>query len=273
MKLSEYCDRKTNSFLNVEYDKVSKFIEYINSKIDDDLYEIAKAKDSVGVYKKLVVWLLKCYSKELFDGLKYVEVDIDLFKKSLINSFILSVTRNKTNSGLIYDVLKANGIIEKMLVYEDNYYEIFTKDFGVIQFVLADEAFKNDKETLEYMKNMGDRVLSGCHDVSFYLIKEYEEFKAVTAICMRNLYGKYYHSFVLDDNDNVIDFTSNLVMPKEQYYSLNNVEEINCISHKEYLEEKDKSIKFDESKTLFPLLRNALYKQYLLENDSNVKKM
>ena len=32
-----------------------------------------------------------------------------------------------------------------------------------------------------------------------------------------------------------------------------------------YLEEKDNSIKFDESKTLYNLLRNAIYKQYLEE--------
>ena len=32
------------------------------------------------------------------------------------------------------------------------------------------------------------------------------------------------------------------------------------------MEEKDKSIEFDESKTLYDLLRNAVYKQYLSEN-------
>ena len=36
-------------------------------------------------------------------------------------------------------------------------------------------------------------------------------------------------------------------------------------NYKEYLEEKDNSIKFDESKTLYNLLRNAIYKQYLEE--------
>ena len=78
--------------------------------------------------------------------------------------------------------------------------------------------------------------------------------------------NSYYHSFILDDENNVIDFTANLIMPKEQYYLLQEVNELNCISYKEYLEEKDNSIKFDESKTLYNILRNAVYKQYLEEN-------
>lgn len=46
-------------------------------------------------------------------------------------------------------------------------------------------------------------------------------------------------------------------------YINNLLNELNCISYKEYLEEKGNSIKFDESKTVYNLLRNAVYKQYL----------
>lgn len=77
------------------------------------------------------------------------------------------------------------------------------------------------------------------------------------------------YSFVLDDVNNVIDFTANVIMPKKQYYLLQEVNELNCINYKEYMEEKDKSIEFDESNTLYNLLRNAVYKQYLLENNKN----
>ena len=70
---------------------------------------------------------------------------------------------------------------------------------------------------------------------------------------------------LLDDENNVIDFTANVIMPKEEYYLLQEVNELNCINYKEYLAEKDNSIKFDESKTLYNLLRNAVYKQYLEE--------
>ena len=152
-----------------------------------------------------------------------------------------------------------------MIVYEDDTYEIISKDFGNIQFMKAEDSFINDKETLDFIRKLGDKIQDGCHEISFYLIEKYEMFEAVTSICKKGIDNSYYHSFILDDENNVIDFTANLIMPKEQYYLLQEVNELNCINYKEYLEEKDNSIKFDESKTLYNLLRNAIYKQYLEE--------
>ena len=183
----------------------------------------------------------------------------------MIYSLILGVTRNKSNTDLLYDILKSANIIEKMIVYEDDTYEIISKDFGKIQFMKAEDSFINDKETLDFIRNLEDKIQDGCHEISFYLIEKYEMFKAVTSICKKGIDNSYYHSFILDDENNVIDFTANLIMPKEQYYLLQEVNELNCINYKEYLEEKDNSIKFDESKTLYNLLRNAIYKQYLEE--------
>ena len=56
-------------------------------------------------------------------------------------------------------------------------------------------------------------------------------------------------------------------MPKEQYYLLQDVKELNSVNYKEYLDEKDDIEKFDESGTLYELLRDGLYRQYLNEND------
>ena len=117
----------------------------------------------------------------------------------------------------------------------------------------------------EFVNKMGDRIIDGCHEISFHLIEKNSDLRAVTSIGTRGLNAKYYHSFVLD-GERVIDLTGNLVMPKNTYYLLNNVKELNNINYEEYLEEKDDSIQFDESNTIFPLLRNALYKQY---KDSN----
>ena len=130
-----------------------------------------------------------------------------------------------------------------------------------------DENFVNDKETMDFINKLGNNIQESCHEISFYLIEKYEIFTAVTSICKKGLDNSYYHSFVLDDLNNVIDFTANVIMPKEQYYLLQEVNELNCINYKEYIDEKDKSIEFDESKTLYNLLRNAVYKQYLEENN------
>lgn len=266
MKLSEYCDKKETLWYKIEQENVEKLIKYINNNIDDDLFKIANTNDSIEVFNKLKVWLFKFYNKQLLDGLKYIGADYERLKKCLIYSLILGVTRNKTNIDLLYDVLKSANIIENMIVYDNGIYEIISKDLGKIQFIKAEGSFKNDKETLDYINKLGKNIQDGCHEISFYLIQKYEIFKAVTSICKKGIDNSYYHSFILDDKNNVIDFTANLIMPKEQYYLLQEVNELNCINYKEYLEEKEKSIQFDESKTLYHLLRNAVYKQYLEEN-------
>ena len=55
-------------------------------------------------------------------------------------------------------------------------------------------------------------------------------------------------------------------MDKDTYYSINDVKELNVVNYDECIEQEKESIKYDRSKTLYTLLRNALYKKYLEEN-------
>ena len=119
------------------------------------------------VFNKLKVWLFKFYNKQLLDGLNYIGADYERFKKGLIYSLILGITRNKSNTDLLYDVLKSANIIEKMIVYADDTYEIISKDFGKIQFIKAEDSFINDRETLEFINKLGDKIQDGCHEISF----------------------------------------------------------------------------------------------------------
>ena len=50
---------------------------------------------------------------------------------------------------------------------------------------------------------LGDKIQDGCHEISFYLIEKYEIFKAVTSICKKGIDNSYYHSFILNDENNV----------------------------------------------------------------------
>ena len=140
----------------------------------------------------------------------------------------------------------------------------------MIQFISAEGSFIEDEDTLDYIKKLGNNIQDSCHEISFYLIKKYDIFKAVTSVCKNGIDNSYYHSFVLDDENNVIDITANLIMPKDQYYLLQEVEELNCVNYKSYIEEESTTIKFDESNTLFDLLRNALYKQFLNEESKEL---
>ena len=267
MNLSEYCNNKEILWNKIEYEKEEKLIEYINNHINDNLYKIANTTDSIEVFNKLKLWIFNFYTQQLLNGLKYIKADYNRFKKGLIYSIILGITRERTNTEFLYHILKSNNVIEKMLIYDNGTYEIVTKDFGKIQFKKAKESFMNDTETLDFINKLGENIKDECHGISFYLIQKYEIFKAITSICKKGIDNSYYHSFVIDDENNVIDFTANLIIPKKQYYLLNEVKELNCINYKQYIEEKDESIPFDESKTLYNLLRNAVYKQYLEENN------
>lgn len=270
MKLSEYCDKNEKQWNEAEQKNVEKLIKYINNIIEDDLFKIANTNDCVEVWNQLKVWLFKFYNKQLLEGLNYVGADINRFKKGLIYSLILGITRNKSNVNLLYDILKDSEIIEKVVVYDDGTHEIISKDFGVIQFISAEGSFIEDEDTLDYIKKLGNNIQDSCHEISFYLIKKYDIFKAVTSVCKKGIDNSYYHSFVLDDENNVIDITANLIMPKDQYYLLQEVEELNCVNYKSYIEEESTTIKFDESNTLFDLLRNALYKQFLNEESKEL---
>ena len=200
MKLSEYCDKKEKLWYETEESYVKKFIDYLSKNIDEDLFRIANTNDSMEVFDRLKLWIFNFYNKEFLDGLKFIDINYNDIKRMFIYSFILTFTRNNRNAELMYDVLKSFGIIENLLVYDD-YYELITNDFGNIKFMKAEDSFADDMNTIEYIHKMGDKIKDGCHDISFYLIKKYDIFRAITAICTKGLNEKYYHSFVIDDED------------------------------------------------------------------------
>lgn len=263
MKLSEYCAQNEKKWNDLGAKNVQKFIEFINERINVDLYEMADSKDCEVIFRNLNVWLFNFYYDEFLEALNYINYDYLKYKRNLISSFILSVTRNRENIDVLYNVLVTKGVIDEIFVLEDGKYVIITKDFGEIQFYKANEKFKWDRKVKKYLKRLGDNIIDGCHEIAFFLIKTYPEFKAVTSICNKALDCKYYHSFVVDGSNSIIDLTANLIMRKEDYYLLYEVVELNMVDYSMYLEEESSSIEFDESKTLFSLLRCALYKQYL----------
>lgn len=266
MNLSNYCDEKEQTWKKNEQEATEKLVNYLNQHIDEDLYQIANTYDSVELFQNLKVWLLKFYPEQLLEGIKTVGNLEQRFQRSLIYSLILGVTRDSSNVDVIYDVLKQAKVIEKMLVYDEGFYEIITENFGTIPFMKADVYFQKKKDLLQLIEKMDENIRDRCHEVTFEVIKNYEEFQAVTAICEKGLNENYYHSYLLDADGDVVDFTANLFMPREQYELLQGAEILNSISYQEYLKEKDQSVKYDESKTLYDLLRNAVYKQYQSEH-------
>ena len=275
MNLSNYCDEQEREWKLEEKATTEKLINYLSALIGKDLYQFEKdfnhadkTSDSIQVFNKLKLWLLNCHQKELLEGLQYVGIDELDFNKKMIFDLATLFTKDAFNKDFVCTILKNTDIIEDVLSYDNGSYVIITNEFGNIKFIKADEVFANDKDTLRFIDNLGDKVADGCHEISFYLIKAYDSLKATTSVCKKGLNDHYYHSYILDNDNNVIDFTQNLIMPKDQYEMLQGAQELNCITYQEYLEEEKESKQFDESGTLFGLLRNALYKQSIMEQNS-----
>ena len=258
MNLSEYCDNQEQLWNSINKETTVEFIKYLNDHIDKDLYEFAKTNNEEEIFSKLQVWMFNFYNKEFIDALNHVNVDYLDYKKHLIYSFIISVTKGRKNIDALYQVLTSKGVIDKMLVYEDETYEIISSDFGSIKFTKADKLI--NKETSDYLDSLGSNVKDGCHEISFYMIKNNPKLSAVTGISKKSLNSSYYHSFIIE-NGKVMDLTTNLVMDMDLYYSLNEVEELNIANYEEYQITEQESLSSDESHTMYGLLRNALYKQ------------
>ena len=113
-------------------------------------------------------------------------------------------------------------------------------------------------------------MVDGCHELAYFLISKYDKFKAITGVMERDLHFKFYHSVVADENDYVIDIANGYVMKRDDYFMLNEMEIINEVSFEQVLSESEESKAYDESGTLYDLLRNALYKEVSMNSVKGV---
>ena len=103
-------------------------------------------------------------------------------------------------------------------------------------------------------------LLNSCHKYAEQFMKIYQGVEVVTATLNKDINLRYYHSFAVD-GENVVDVSNGIVMERSWYYYLSGVAEINRLTYKAFLETKDISLPYDESGSLFELLRMAAYKQ------------
>lgn len=267
IKLSKYLDEQVASEEQAFSDKCDKVISYLKENIKDvDLDKQAGTSNNVEIYRRLCGWLFNFFHDELYNSFKLINYDKSDFEKQSLYSFMMSISRDRDNVDILYNMYKIHGVINEVRKFEDNMYEIDTNDYGVLSFYKAKDIFKDNEEVLEYIESLGERIKDGCHEVTYYLLEKFKTFKAVTSIVKKELGCTQYHSFLLDTEYNfVIDVARNIAMPKDLYYMLNDVEEINVLTYDECQKLNELTKKYDESNTLFDLLRNAAYKKYMNE--------
>ncbi|HCC08022.1 MAG TPA: hypothetical protein DEP72_07710 [Clostridiales bacterium] len=258
IKLSEYIDENETKWKLECEEKLANVIDFLNKELNKNLYSEYKMEDAKELFNFLKTWLLVFHKEKLLNALNYSNVEVDMFYKEMIGALILTITREKKNVDRIIDALVKGNVIKSVLQDSDGEIFIDANQLGIISFRKASDTFDNDK-TNEFLKK--NNITSGCHESALFLIENYKNFTAITAICEKNIGERYYHSFGIDEAENVVDLTGNLVIPQKFFYQLYSVEEIHEVSYKEYMKTCADSVEYDESKTLMPLLRMAVYEQ------------
>ncbi|HAN09335.1 MAG TPA: hypothetical protein DCP90_01840 [Clostridiales bacterium] len=266
IKLSEYIELSEKSWIIESESNAKKIIDFLNEEMKTDLYVKYNKNNPRELFKSLKVWLLVYYKDLLMSALEHSNIQIETYHKEMLNSLVLVITREKSNVNVIIDALIKGEVIKSVSKADNGNFIIDSHLFGTITFSKASEKFNEEKIKTFLQK---EYIEERCHESALFLIENSKEYHAITSICMKDLGQKYYHSFCIDNSENVIDFTGNLVMPKKYFYNIYSVEELNSVSYEEYLKYKEDSTRYDESKTLMPLLRMAVYrKEEQLKNNS-----
>ena len=268
IKLSKYLDDLINDYNKTNLLNCDKVIKYLNGIIKDDLYIVGKSNDSHKVYNYLIGWLFKFYPNELEKAFKINGFNWDDFKKNMIFCFIITFFRDEKKAHLLYDSLRDNNVVYRFLSYDNDKFELYTNDYGNITFYNINKFVNNNQFLLDELNKMKNSIIDGCHEISEFLIKNDDSLIALTGILAKPLDEKIFHSVVLDDKM-IIDIPNGIIMSYDDYFKLNNFQIVSKNSYSDLKLNDDKYKTYDESKTLYPLLRCMLYDLYI---DTNKKK-
>jgi hypothetical protein len=260
IKLSQIVNDMEDDFYFYAKEAYDDLAIRIKDKLGLDVYEANETDDSIYAICNSQWIFLDKIKDAYYSVLEDTDFKIPDIEFNYILSFMLTCSRKRSNLDFIKDILIKQGIINSYT--EKNGNITIESKYGTVLFRRALDEFK-DEDLEKYLENIS--IEDGCHEIAEYLLSKYDNYKAVTAIAVKNICEEYFHSFILDGNT-VIDIPNNIIMDKDTYYELFMIEELNTVNYKEYLEESNESKKYDESNTLFGLLRNAIYKKVKEEN-------
>lgn len=195
---------------------------------------------------------------------------------SKTNSKMTAIRVFTSNNYFLQFLCKLVGF--KLIKLEDNKYKISYQDIDISFSKFSDslsggsniEELENEKRELLNLKKRAGK----CHyksieliNVGDYLVTGY------VASSSRNV--KIIHTWIETDED-VIDYTANLVMKKEDYYKLNNVEILTVINKDDVINDFDSPfIRTFLSDKIYCLFRDELEREGLIQfgQEQLVKKL
>lgn len=207
-------------------------------------------------------------------------------KPPIENSYIITMIQT-------YTKFREKSIFSKLLKlffekkYKVDYSKIkFNEETKNYEYDFQDEVYTFDKlsdkvDNKKIKKELeSDKRYHQCHSKSIELSSILPEAYIVTGYIKR-FDGKYLHSIVEIEKEKgtyIIDYTKNIIMPKEQYVKLTSFEELERISDMEYLQhiQKVANIPGIDLKvyTTFgkEIVKELEKNSFMIKNDENLEK-
>lgn len=148
-------------------------------------------------------------------------------------------------------------------------YTIYSEQYGKFEVEIASEYFKRTTKVEDYLQT--EVLERRCHFHTYFLSKLFPEMYAITSLCQSYFGRKFFHSYTYDSKEDiVIDFTSNAIMSRDDYYSLYLPKEVSVIKNSDVRREVNiTQLKTAQCLRRHALLKVALYKLYLQEISYN----
>lgn len=260
MQLSSYIDTIEKNQVNEYINSCNLFIRNFKQMYGIDLFEAAKTNDPRIAFEKVKDYLFFSYQSHMNKCLLSIGYDILEYERSVISQVIISICKKRNAEMLIQKMIEMGIFID--VKDKDGWTEI-NSSHGLFMVKSAIDSFSNNKIILEYIQQLrnNNNLIDGCHDISYFLIQNNPKLRAITGISTRSLGHNFYHSVVVDQNDLIIDVPNDIIMSRDTYYDLFGFRPINEVTYKECVAQDKECKDFDESKTLFTLLRIAAYKE------------
>lgn len=241
----------------VSFSLIKDFSFYINKDFDPQL-----VKDGIDGLLYLKNYFV--YNSEYVDlFFRMLQIRGYYFTEEIKEAFFyLNHLKNPNNNSEVIKKFLCSPIIQDISFDGMDKFTIFSEEYGEFISRLASVVFHNNRKMRTYIERK--KLPNRCHIHAYFMSYFLKEFYSITSLCASYFSPiRYYHSYTYNSEDNtIIDLCSNMVMDKEMFDRLFQPKEISFIMN---IDVKDEIAIVDEKSNYreYPLLKIALYKQYL----------
>lgn len=244
MEASKLYYETEERFIEENYRLFVKFVNdfYTTVGLDFDMIisQIANMDDPVSVFnalKNIIIFNFPKYKEEFYKLLESYNYDMRFEIMDAITA-MASLRNVSIVHPYVYEAKQSPYIDD--IEFSADRITVKSERFGDFAFKNAQNYFQ-DNENVRRLFNCGD-LSNKCHQFSLELASELPQDKIITSLLPIYFKGTYYHSYLIDPEDNIIDGVNYTVMKKEDFDKLFRPEEIVCYTYDEMYQEYIKGL-------------------------------